>query len=72
LDLCWTACGRYDAYYERGVKHWDVAAGTLVAERAGLAVRTLPPGDAEPAGVAVAAPDLIEDLMTLIAPATVD
>ena len=27
LDLAWTAAGRYDAYYERGVKPWDVAAG---------------------------------------------
>ena len=33
------ACGRYDAYYERGVKPWDVAAGGLIAARAGLAVR---------------------------------
>ena len=27
LDLAWTAAGRYDAYYERGVQEWDVAAG---------------------------------------------
>ena len=26
LDLVWTAAGRYDAYYERGVQRWDVAA----------------------------------------------
>ena len=43
LDLCWTAAGRYDAYFERGVKHWDVAAGALLCERAGLAVRRCPP-----------------------------
>ena len=29
LDLAWCACGRFDAYYERGVKPWDVAAGSL-------------------------------------------
>ena len=23
IDLAWTAAGRYDAYYERGVKLWD-------------------------------------------------
>ena len=36
LDLAWTAAGRYDAYYERGVKHWDFAAGraALRARRA--------------------------------------
>src|SRR6201995_2552811 len=26
LDLAWLACGRYDAYYERGVNLWDYAA----------------------------------------------
>ncbi len=37
LDLAWCACGRWDAYYERGVKPWDVAAGALdlPASRAG-------------------------------------
>jgi len=42
LDLAWTAAGRYDAYFERGVKRWDIAAGALICERAGLAVETLP------------------------------
>src|SRR5205807_6291231 len=27
LDLAWCSCGRFDAYYERGVKPWDIAAG---------------------------------------------
>ena len=36
LDLVWCACGRYDAYYERGVHAWDMAAGALIA-RAGRA-----------------------------------
>ena len=41
LDLAWTACGRCDAYYERGLNPWDLAAGALVCARAGLEVRTL-------------------------------
>src|SRR5947209_20494488 len=41
LDLAWSACGRFDAYFERGVHTWDVAAGGLIASRAGLTVRTL-------------------------------
>jgi myo-inositol-1(or 4)-monophosphatase len=36
LDLAWTASGRCDAYYERGVKAWDIAAGVLVCEGVGL------------------------------------
>src|SRR5271167_4430596 len=39
IDLCWSACGRVDAYYERGLHAWDLAAGALIARRAGLEVR---------------------------------
>lgn len=35
LDLAWTACGRHDAYFELGIKPWDVAAGTLLVAEAG-------------------------------------
>lgn len=34
-DLCSVACGRVDAYWERGLGHWDLAAGSLVAIEAG-------------------------------------
>jgi myo-inositol-1(or 4)-monophosphatase len=67
LDLAWCACSRYDAYYERGVQPWDVAAGGLIAERAGLTRRALEAGDGQPAGVVVAPPALVDELMTLIA-----
>ena len=42
LDLAWTAAGRYDAYFERGVNHWDRAAGALICARAGLLITPLP------------------------------
>ena len=35
LDLCYVAAGRLDGYYERGVKAWDIAAGTLILREAG-------------------------------------
>ncbi|HET7271378.1 MAG TPA: inositol monophosphatase family protein [Rubrobacter sp.] len=35
LDLCYVASGRLDAYYERGIHPWDVAAGSLILEEAG-------------------------------------
>ncbi|MGH3368249.1 MAG: inositol monophosphatase family protein [Nocardioidaceae bacterium] len=35
LDLCAVACGRVDAYVERGLRPWDLAAGGLVAREAG-------------------------------------
>lgn len=66
LDLAWLACGRYDAYYERGVNLWDYAAGGLIAARAGLTVRELAAADDGPAGLAAAAPALMDELMGLI------
>lgn len=38
LDLCSVACGRVDAYYERGAKPWDLSAGALIAQEAGAKV----------------------------------
>jgi myo-inositol-1(or 4)-monophosphatase len=35
LDLAWTACGRYDGYWEFRLNPWDVAAGRLLVEEAG-------------------------------------
>ena len=66
LDLTWAAAGRYDAYYERGVKHWDVAAGALICARAGLAVRELPPAPPADGGMLVAAPALVDELLALV------
>jgi myo-inositol-1(or 4)-monophosphatase len=66
LDLCACAAGRLDAYWERDVNHWDIAAGSLICERAGLSVRTLEPAGGLPAGVIVAAPALIDELSALV------
>ncbi|HEU4807086.1 MAG TPA: inositol monophosphatase family protein [Homoserinimonas sp.] len=41
LDLCSVACGRLDAYYERGLQPWDHAAGVLIAREAGASVTGL-------------------------------
>ena len=35
LDLAYVACGRADAYFEAGVKSWDIAAGLLLVREAG-------------------------------------
>jgi myo-inositol-1(or 4)-monophosphatase len=66
LDLAWTACGRYDAFYERGVQAWDIAAGSVLCTCAGLAVRSLPAHGAAPDGVVVAPPALIDELEALV------
>jgi len=35
LDLAWVAAGRYDGYWELGIKPWDCAAGVLIVREAG-------------------------------------
>lgn len=35
IDLCYTACGRLDGYFERNLKPWDYAAGALILKEAG-------------------------------------
>jgi myo-inositol-1(or 4)-monophosphatase len=66
LDLAWAAAGRYDAYYERGVKHWDVAAGALICARAGLAVHELAPAPPADGGLLVAPPAIAAELLALV------
>lgn len=66
LDLCALACGRVDAYYEQGLKPWDLAAGGLVAAEAGALVTGL---RGRPAGedlVVAAPPGLHEELTELL------
>jgi myo-inositol-1(or 4)-monophosphatase len=66
LDLAWTAAGRYDAYFERSVKLWDIAAGTLICERAGLTVLELPEREILPLGVLAAVPALARPLLEFV------
>jgi myo-inositol-1(or 4)-monophosphatase len=67
LDLAWTAAGRYDAFYERGVQLWDIAAGTVLCEAAGLEVRPLEATAGAPGGIIVAPPALLDELTSIVA-----
>jgi len=35
LDLCYTAAGRFDGFWEQKLRPWDVAAGSLMVTEAG-------------------------------------
>ena len=41
LDLAWVAAGRFDGYWEYGLKPWDIAAGIIIAKEAGAFVEPL-------------------------------
>jgi myo-inositol-1(or 4)-monophosphatase len=54
LDLCSVACGRFEAFWEFGLKSWDTAAGILLVTEAGGKVTDLSGGPYRPGG-----PDLL-------------
>jgi myo-inositol-1(or 4)-monophosphatase len=60
LDLCAVGEGVVDAYYERGLNPWDLAAGGLVATEAGLRVGGLA-GRPASGDLVIAAPPAIFD-----------
>jgi myo-inositol-1(or 4)-monophosphatase len=66
LDLAWLAAGRLDAYYERGINPWDVAAGELLCARAGLSVERLEPVGELPWGLLAAHDAIAGDLRALV------
>jgi len=45
LDLAWTACGRFDAFYEYSLQPWDVAGGAVLVREAGGVVMDFEGGD---------------------------
>jgi myo-inositol-1(or 4)-monophosphatase len=45
LDLAWIAAGRFDAYWERNLSPWDMAAGIVLVREAGGFVSDLDGGE---------------------------
>jgi myo-inositol-1(or 4)-monophosphatase len=71
LDLCWTAAGRFDGFWEFGLKPWDMAAGAVILQEAGGAVGDPEGGEEFLFGgdiVAGAADELYQELRLLVRP----
>lgn len=69
LNLCYVACGRFDAFWALSTKAWDVAAGNLLVEEAGGTVTQLdgqPPRLEQPHPVATATASLHEEFLGLL------
>jgi myo-inositol-1(or 4)-monophosphatase len=68
LDLAYVAAGRFDGFWEQGLKPWDVAPGILLAREAGAAVTDLSGGGRMLEGdIVAAAPDLLAPMLGVIA-----
>jgi myo-inositol-1(or 4)-monophosphatase len=69
LDLAYVAAGRFDGFWELGLKPWDVAAGIVIAREAGATVTDLGGGDGmlESGDIVAAAPALVPPMLEVIA-----
>ena len=68
LDLAWVAAGRYDGFWELGLKPWDISAGLLIVREAGGYATDPAGGDPRESGNVVAAnPHLHAPLMAAVA-----
>lgn len=70
LDLAWTAAGRYDGFFETGLKPWDIAAGCLLITEAGGMVSDLAGSDTflKTGHLCAGNPDIHPQLLKVIAP----
>jgi myo-inositol-1(or 4)-monophosphatase len=64
LELCWVACARIDAYFQRDTEIWDRAAGGLIAAEAGA--RTELPCPENEDLIIAAAPGVFDDLWAVV------
>ncbi len=70
LDLAWTAAGRYDGFFETGLKPWDIAAGALLIQEAGGMVGDLQGKDdyLNSGHICAGNPDIYPQLLQVIEP----
>jgi len=68
LDLAYVAAGRYDGFWELGLKPWDMAAGTLLIQEAGGLVSDLEGNNQflETGSVVAGNPKIFAQLLSLV------
>lgn len=66
VDLCLTAAGELDAFYEHGLNAWDFAAAALIAQEAGLTVAGIDGGPADENLTIAAVPGTWQDLRDVL------
>jgi myo-inositol-1(or 4)-monophosphatase len=67
LDMAWVAAGRFDGYWEIGIKPWDVSAGILLVREAGGYVTDPAGSDQIGADIVAANPHLHPKLLQAVA-----
>lgn len=70
IDLCEVASGRLDGFYEKGVNHWDYAAGALIVREAGGYVSGINGNEAGSEMLLACAPGVHQEMRVLLENAT--
>ena len=70
IDLCFVACGRYDAYFEEHLHSWDLMAGQIIATESGAIVTNYSGDVVTPQQVLASQPGVQQALIQLIAKST--
>ncbi len=68
LDLCYAACGRYDAYLEQGLKPWDFTAGELILRESGGIATDFAggPGFTKSGNIVSGNPQIVQNLLAKV------
>jgi myo-inositol-1(or 4)-monophosphatase len=67
LDLCYLACGRFNAYLQHMVNEWDIAAAVLMAREAGNKIEIFERENGR-MDVLAADPNVFDDIRNLVFP----
>lgn len=69
LDLCSVAAGRFDGFFEFGLKPWDIAAGALIVQEAGGLVTDFSGNDTwlDTGNIVAANPKVLAQLLHILA-----
>jgi myo-inositol-1(or 4)-monophosphatase len=67
IDLAYSACGRYDGFFEIGLNPWDLAAGALIVSEAGGRVTDVTGGDGwlESGDIVTGGPEIHAELLKI-------
>ena len=66
LDMAYTACGRYDGFFQRNLHLWDIAAGLILVKEAGGLTNEIDLRNNNDLKIIASSPNINEKLMDKI------
>ena len=66
LDMAYTACGRYDGYFQKNLHLWDIAAGLILIKEAGGMTNEIDLWKHNDLKIIASSPNINEKLMDMI------